>query len=186
MPQLALPLLFMDIETTGLSTTPLFLIGLLIWDGKHIALRQYLARDYSEEPALLHFFCAEASRCGTLISFNGRSYDIPYPKMRAAATGTQICLPGSHIDLLPLCRRAWGQRLPDCRLRTLGQAVCGLLVQEDIPGSQIPEAYHRFVRTADARELALIIHHNRIDLWTMAALAARLWGPPALQEFYNA
>jgi uncharacterized protein YprB with RNaseH-like and TPR domain len=40
----------------------------------------------------------------------------------------------------------------------------------DIPGSEIPGAYHEFVRTGDARRMAAVIHHNRLDLLSMLEL----------------
>jgi uncharacterized protein YprB with RNaseH-like and TPR domain len=40
----------------------------------------------------------------------------------------------------------------------------------DIPGSLIPEAYHQFVKSGNARRMADVIHHNALDLLTMAEL----------------
>jgi uncharacterized protein YprB with RNaseH-like and TPR domain len=44
----------------------------------------------------------------------------------------------------------------------------------DIPGWQIGEAYHSFVRTGDARAIARIVHHNLLDLLTMGELLCHL------------
>jgi uncharacterized protein YprB with RNaseH-like and TPR domain len=52
--------------------------------------------------------------------------------------------------------------------------ICGRLRDSDIPGDQIPDAYHEFVRTGNAAEMAEVIHHNLLDLVTMADLLVRL------------
>jgi uncharacterized protein YprB with RNaseH-like and TPR domain len=49
-------LLFFDLETTGLSSSPLFLIGTMTWEGPGLVIRQYFARDYSQERAVVSLF----------------------------------------------------------------------------------------------------------------------------------
>jgi hypothetical protein len=44
----------------------------------------------------------------------------------------------------------------------------------DVSGFEIPARYFQFVRSGDARPLASILEHNRLDLLTLAALTARL------------
>jgi uncharacterized protein len=83
-------------------------------------------------------------------------------------------LPHPHLDLLGESRRAWGRRLPNCKLQTLEHRICGRLREDDIPGHLIPEAYHEYVRTGDARQMLGVLHHNLLDLVTMADLLARL------------
>jgi uncharacterized protein YprB with RNaseH-like and TPR domain len=75
-----------------------------------------------------------------------------------------------HLDLLQEARKRWRGRVPNCRLQTLEQLFCGRARHGDIPGAAIPDAYHRFVSGGVARQLADIIHHNRLDLLTMAEL----------------
>jgi hypothetical protein len=168
-------LLFFDIEATGLSCSPLFLIGAMIWEADRLEVRQYLARDYSEEAAAITLFLAEAGRRERLVSFNGKSYDLPYIRMRAAATGVPCALDPPHLDLLHSARRAWCESLPDCRLQTLEREILGKpRGTADIPGADIPDAYHAFVRTRDARDIVRILAHNQRDLSTLAELLVLL------------
>ncbi|NIA21869.1 MAG: hypothetical protein GWP05_07895 [Anaerolineaceae bacterium] len=37
-------------------------------------------------------------------------------------------------------------------------------------GDQIPAVYHEFVRTKDARQMKIVLHHNALDLLTLAEL----------------
>ena len=170
-------LVFVDLETTGLGHSPLFLIGAMTWEDDELVVRQYLARHYGEESAVTHLFLEEARGKRLLISFNGKSFDYPYLRARAAANAVPWSLKIDHFDLLHECRRAWRHKLPNCRLQTLEQCICGRPPRHgDIPGAHIPDAYHDFVRTANAAELVRIIRHNMLDLITLAELLSRL--PP--------
>jgi len=166
--------LFLDLETTGLASTPLFLIGAMTWDDGSLVVRQYFARNYAEERATLSLFRNEASLRKALISFNGKSFDIPYLRARAAACGLPLRLDHQHLDLLHVCRRAWRDVLPDCRLQTLESRICGRPRHGDIPGHEIPDAYHEFVRTGDAAAMVQVLEHNMLDLITLAELMTKL------------
>jgi uncharacterized protein YprB with RNaseH-like and TPR domain len=163
--------LFMDIETCGLAGASIFLVGTMAYRHGELVFHQYLARDYAEEAAILHAFSRRYAASPLLVTFNGKAFDMTMIRERAAFHG--VPLPREeppHLDLLQEARRLWRGRLPNCRLQTLEQCLCGRSRTDDIPGWAIPEAYHRFVRTGDAGQLAGILHHNLLDLLTMAEL----------------
>jgi len=172
--------LHFDVEACGLVSAPLFLIGVMTEEPDGLVVRQLLARDYSEEAAVVRLFADAAATAAELVSFNGKSYDLPFIRTRAAATGVAFDLAPDlpHLDLLHACRRAWKERLPDCRLQTLETFVLGKPRPPDIPGGEIADAYHAFVRTGDATDLVKILDHNRADLVTLAELLARLEAEP--------
>ncbi len=87
-----------------------------------------------------------------------------------------------HCDLLHHARRRWKGRLPNCRLQTLEQFVCGRVREGDIPGSQIPATYHHYVRSGQTTEMGSVLLHNAIDLVTLLDLALRLAVGPARQS----
>jgi uncharacterized protein YprB with RNaseH-like and TPR domain len=167
-----------DLETTGLASTPVFLVGTMGWEEGKLVVRQFLARHYAEEPAILSLFLEWAASKALLVSFNGKSFDLPYVRVRAAANGIPFALDLPHLDLLHVSRRAWPDAVPDHRLQTLEAHVCGRVRSGDIPSHEIPDAYHAFVRTANAAELVEILRHNMFDLVTLADLMVRL--PPPL------
>lgn len=169
-------LLFVDLETTGLSSSPLFLIGTLAWEGEELVARQYLARHYGEEATVTALFASIMRARRLLVTFNGKSFDLPYVRMRAAAHRIRLGPELPHFDLLHICRRYWRSVLPNCKLQTLERLVCGRTRTGDIPGSEIPDAYHAYVRTENAADMVDILHHNLLDLLTMAELLTRL--PP--------
>ena len=166
-----------DLETTGLSCTPIFLVGAMSWEGDGLVARQFLARDYSEERAILSLFLDWAATKKLLVSFNGKSFDLPLVRVRAAANGIPFSLDLPHFDLLHAARRAWQGTLPNHRLQTLETQICGRARQGDIPSWEIPEAYHAYVRTANAAEIVEILRHNLLDLVTLADLMVRLPHP---------
>jgi uncharacterized protein YprB with RNaseH-like and TPR domain len=167
--------LFLDIETCGLAGCMVFLIGLMQYREGELHFEQYLARDYSEEPAILRAFAGRLSDARVLVSFNGKAFDMHL--IRDRAVFHSVGLPRGrvhHLDLLVESRRRWRGSVPNCRLQTLETHLCRRSRQGDIPGWAIPDEYHRFVRTGDARRIADIVHHNLLDLLTMAQLSCLL------------
>jgi len=161
-------LLYLDIETCGLSSAPVFLIGMLYLEGERMLIDQLLARDYEEEAPILEFFWANISRFDGIVTFNGKSFDLPFLKDRASYHRIEVEAPQMHFDLLHEARRRWRGVFPDCRLQTLEARVCRRLRSGDIPGSLIPRAYHEFVRSKDPGLVREIIEHNALDLVTMS------------------
>lgn len=172
----ALPagVVFLDIESCGFAGNPLFLVGALRIENGAFRLRQFFARHYDEERAVLQRVAEQLRPADTLCTFNGKAFDWPFLKDRASVHRVSLPLEISHCDLLHECRRVWGRSLPDCRLQTLEAHVCGRRRMADIPGSAIPDAYHRYVQTGDGRAMIDVIHHNAVDLVTLAELSVRL------------
>lgn len=167
--------LFMDIETTGLSMMPVFLIGTMECDDGEFRFRQYFARDYSEEAAIIAAFADRLKSSRVLVTFNGKSFDVPFLENRAAATDASFHRPSGHLDLLHEARRRYRGELPNCKLQTLEHEICGRAREDDIPGRDIPAAYHDFIKTGDAVKIKAILLHNLYDLLTMADLMGRMF-----------
>lgn len=161
---------FLDIETCGLANCPLFLIGIMSMRGNHSMVEQFFARDYSEEAALLAHLGEVLSGYRMLVTFNGKTFDVPYMRDRMILHQIEHEFDQEHFDLLPPARRLWRGKLPDCRLQTLEEHICGRRRFGDTPGNLIPQLYHDFVRTGNAAPLEGIFHHNALDLVTMAEL----------------
>ncbi len=168
---------FVDTETTGLAGNMVFLLGTMRVSGTTLTLRQVFARDYREEPALLAEWLRLLASSSMIVSFNGKAFDLPVLRDRFAVHGIESPAEPVHVDLLHHARRRWRGVLPDCRLQTLEWRVCGRRRTGDIPGEEIPAAYHRFVRTADPSDMLTVFHHNALDLVTLADVAAALTAP---------
>lgn len=171
-------LLFLDLETAGLSAAPLFLIGVLRLSGEGMLVEQYLARDYAEEAPMLWGFADATQGVGALVTFNGKSFDVPYIRDRMTYYHLPWAEEFAHVDLLHVSRRRWKGVLPNCKLQTLERHVCGRARLDDLPAGLIPERYHDFVETQEAATMAPILHHNWLDLVTMVEVLNELLDPP--------
>ena len=169
---------FLDTETTGLAGagTLAFMVGVAFFDKEAFVTRQYFLRDHGDEPALLHLLDELLAEKAGLVTFNGRSFDLPLLDARYLMNrmyGRVLDLP--HIDLLHPARRLWRARLGSCALGSLEQNLLGLQrTGEDVPGYLIPGLYHDYVRSGNGREMARVFYHNEIDLVSMVTLAARV------------
>ncbi len=166
---------FLDIETTGLSpTTYLFLIGLMFWEKGRFVAELVFARNYAEETAVLKYVRDTMSRFGSVVTYNGDRFDLPFIETRLATARVGPLDPIASVDLLYTARRVFRDVLPNCRLGTVERHIRGIDRTGDIPGRYIPAAYHDYVRTGDARAMKNVLYHNRMDLFTMAILINRL------------
>lgn len=167
-------ILFLDIETVGFHGTGLFLVGLLSHCGGGFRISQLFARDYSQEAAVLEHLREFYGCSDAVVTFNGRSFDLPFISDRAIIHRVDLKAPEIDIDLLHISRRLWKDSLPNCRLVTLEETICGRRRTGDLPSHLIPRAYHDFVQSGDARLMADVIRHNAWDLVTMAHLLAKI------------
>jgi len=174
--------LFIDTETTGLAGagTLAFMVGAAFFEsgptGDVFVVHQYFLRDHGDEPAMLLLLDELAAAKAGLITFNGRSFDVPLLDNRYLMNRMATDLRQKpHIDLLPPARRLWRQRLESCALGSLEQSLLGLRrTQEDVPGWLIPSLYNNYLRSGDARELRRVFYHNQIDMVSMVTLTSRV------------
>lgn len=163
---------FLDIETCGFSGSPAFLVGLLLLEEEGFRLRQFFARDFSEEESLLAatWESLEGFSAGPacLVTFNGAAFDLPHLRERSYVHGLRPPAVLRHLDLLPLSRKLFRGRFPDCRLQTLERYLCGRYRVDDLPGSEMGAAYQRFLEEGEEGPMAAALHHNALDLFTTA------------------
>jgi uncharacterized protein len=200
------PFVFFDLETTGLSGgagTYAFLVGCgSFTDDGRFATRQFLMTMPGDERAMLQTISSELDAAGALVSFNGKSFDVPvletrYLFHRLEWAGGKV----THLDALHPSRQFWGEparsvpagrdvrapwsldsRAPvpavrprsNCSLIALEEQVLGAARRDDVAGFEVPARYFQFLRTGDARPLAAVLEHNRLDLLSLAGLTAQL------------
>lgn len=166
---------FLDTETSGLAGgtgTYAFLVGAArVVDGRFV-LKQFFLRDPSEEPAMLEALIEFLAPCEGLVTFNGKSFDAPLLATRYSLHRIPVPFKSyAHIDLLPLARRLWRDRLPSRALKYLEEHVLGFArTSEEVPGYEIPWLYFDYLRTGDARPLGGVFYHNAMDVVAMSAL----------------
>lgn len=187
--------LFVDLETTGLSGgagTVAFLVGCGWFDLGAFQVRQFLLTSYAAERALLTAVAEQFDDCALLVTYNGKTFDVPVMETRWLFHRMELPLGGvRHFDMLHPARRLWkssahlaprsspiGPRTSaleedaGCRLSTLERTLCGVRRVGDVPGMEIPARYFGFLRTGNAAPLEPVLEHNRIDLISLAAVTA--------------
>lgn len=174
------PAAYFDTETTGLSTgagTVIFLAGVARVDGTRVSVRQYLLPDYPYEPALLRAVAADLASFERLVTYNGRSFDMPMLAARLTVHGLfreQATLPARHDDLLPDARRLFRRPLGGARLADVESGVLGVRRTSDCPGSEVPARYFGYLRGGSPDILAEVLDHNFQDVVSLALLEAEL------------
>ena len=173
----ARPGIYFDTETTGLSGgsgTLAFLIGSARLSPGTVELQQLLLTRFAAEPALLSAFANTLTTEDRLISYNGKSYDLPLLLTRYRMQAlTQPFTDMPHLDLLHPVRRLLGRCWPDCRLITLEQRLLGLRRYNDLPGAEAPAAWFDYVRQGHGERLIQVVEHNRQDIISLV-LAHRM------------
>lgn len=178
--------LFLDTETTGLAGgtgTYAFLVGLGFFTPTHFVVKQLLMRDYNEELALLYLLDQELQQKDTIISFNGKTFDLSLLQTRFTISrlGFQGTAGKKHLDLLHMSRRLWRHKLASCSLSSLEEHILGVKRTDDIPGYEIPQRYFEFLQTGDGSLLPNILEHNIIDIVSMATLLYRIHSTTELE-----
>ena len=172
--------LFLDTETTGLSGgagTVAFLVGLGRVEGDRFVVYQYMMSNYGAEALLLEKITPMIREAQTLVTFNGRSFDVPLLRSRFTMCRMDDPTAGKpHLDLIHPARRVWKLRLKDCSLNHIEETELGLHRDHDIPGAEVPERYFSFLKTGDMTLLEDVVDHNRQDIVSLGTLLARLAG----------
>jgi hypothetical protein len=148
-----------------------------------LRVRQFLLPGFEHERALLAMVAGWTVSQGTLVTFNGRSFDAPLIETRYLLHRLAFPLAGMpHLDMLHPARRLWKERpavagppldADSCRLPVLERHLAGYHRVGDVPGFEIPSRYFRFVRDGNAHPLEAVLEHNRIDLLSLALVTAR-------------
>jgi uncharacterized protein YprB with RNaseH-like and TPR domain len=164
-----------DTETTGLAggtgTYP-FILGVGFFKRGKFVVRQYILRDFSEEPAQLAAFTEDIRDLSTLLTYNGKSFDIPLLKTRYRIN--RMPMPFNdypHIDLVHPCRRLFKRHLDSFTLGTMEAMIVGYERVDDIPSHLIPFIYFDFLQNRDQELLLPILNHNRDDIVSLYLLA---------------
>ena len=175
-------LLFFDLETTGLGrdtgNLP-FLTGLGFFQEQSFVVEQLFLADPSREHEALERLGEHLSRPRVLVSFNGRTFDLPILRNRAIMhrLAAKLSLDShAHLDLLPPCRRLFRTRVTNCRLKTLEKELLAYERQGDPEGSEVCVIYQEFLRSGQWGRMPDVLSHNLLDIALMAPLLDRLCG----------
>jgi len=165
--------------------------GLRFFDADGFHTRQFFLSGYEAERELLDALAALAERFNGLVTFNGRTFDVPLIETRYLFHRLESPFADMpHFDMLHPARKLWRRRsiaqpshrerwsggrpgdAASCALGALEEAILGVQRFDDVPGFEIPSRYFNYLRTGDVAPLAAVFEHNRLDLLSLAALTA--------------
>jgi uncharacterized protein YprB with RNaseH-like and TPR domain len=194
---------FIDLETTGLSGgagTMAFLVGCGFFDLGAFQVRQFVLTSHAAERALLSAVAQFFEGADLIVTYNGKTFDVPVMETRWLFHRIQMPLDGvAHFDMLHPARRLWkgraafagtdrdhasapralgwdptrGEKDGGCRLSTLERVLFGVRRVGDVDGFEIPGRFFQFVRSGNPHPLEPVLEHNRLDLLSLAAVMAR-------------
>lgn len=177
--------LYLDTETTGLGPgagTVAFLVGLSWFDLSSettpaLVVEQLLVRRLGEELPVLARLEERLRWASMLVTFNGKSFDMPVLRTRFVMNQRQMPPEPPHLDLLHVARRIHKARAIGATLGTFEREVLGFVRENDVPSGEVSACYLHFLRTGDPRALMGVVDHNAWDVVSMAALVG-LYGEP--------
>lgn len=166
-------ILFIDIETTGLSpkTSSLYLIGCAFYKGNTLYTIQWFADDPSEEAEILSGFFAFVQNFSCLMHYNGSQFDLPYLNFKSEQNGLSNPLPGLlGIDIYKLIKPVKKLlSLTSLRQKAI-EDFLHITRNDQFDGGQLISVYKEYVNTKNAAQLSLLLLHNEEDLLGMHKL----------------
>ncbi len=173
-------ILFVDIETTGLSarSSSLYLIGVVFYKDGKWQYNQWLADKYEEELNVITAFFEFMHDYRFLIHYNGNRFDLPYLEEKAS----QYSMPYSFEKMngVDIYRRIKPYRdllgLPDLKQKTVEEFL-GLERTDPYTGGELISRYHDFVCERDPALMEDLLLHNADDLKGMVSVVSMLAYP---------
>jgi uncharacterized protein len=167
---------FIDTETTGLSGgtgTIAFLVGVGYFTKDCFRLDQCIMRDFDDEEPMLQYLAELFDKHETLVSYNGKSFDLPLLRTRFIQNRIPFREASlKHLDLVHAARRFWKRRLKDCSLGNVEREILSIHREGDVPSYLIPQLWFNYLEQQDARPLEGVIYHHEMDILSLVSLTA--------------
>lgn len=167
--------MFIDTETTGLSGgagTYVFLVGAAKFEKEGVHFAQFFLQDPANEPCQLAALEEFSVNTRVVVSYNGKSFDLPRIKNRYFFHGWPAPFQDIfHLDLLHIARRLWKNQLPTCSLGDIEYHLLGIQREShDIPGWQVSENFFEYLQNGDPVPLEGVFYHNEVDVISLITL----------------
>ena len=170
---------FVDTETSGLAGgggTIAFLIGIGYYYRGLFRVEQFFADSFSREEGMLDLVADFVRPFDTLVTFNGKAFDIPLLETRYLLKRKQSPFSRmEHLDLLHLSRQLWNLSLDNCKLQTIERDILGFRRDHDLPGNEIPQVYFDYIRLGNPDPLFRVFQHNADDIASLSGVTYLLW-----------
>jgi len=181
-------ILFIDIETTGLSpkTSDLYLIGAAYKAGNDWNIIQFLALSAADEKQVLSAFSDFSKGFKKLVHFNGDRFDIPF--LKAKYEKYDLSDPTADMDSFDLYKQVKNYKkqlgLPDCKQKTI-ELYLGIDRQDQYDGGKLIPVYKSYVEKRGSEDKRLLLLHNFEDVKGMFGLLPMLYYDSFFKQFKN-
>lgn len=160
-------ILFLDIETTGLSPvySQLYMIGLAYEKNGVWCIEQWMAESPEEESELVKKLSGLLPEYTHIFHFNGNRFDIPFLTEKAGKY--QVPLDFKTCQGIDIFKRAASLKkfllLPDCRQKTIEQFL-GMNRTDKYNGGELIQLYKTYTASPTDSLRQTLIQHNRDDM----------------------
>ena len=181
-------ILFLDIETTGLSpkNSDIYLVGTGFFKDDHFIVRQFFAESSQDEEGVLSAFSDFSREFNKVVHFNGDRFDIPFLQYKYEEY--KLSDPFERMESVDLYKIAKPFKtllgLPDCKQTTL-EHFLGIIRDDKYDGGRLISVYKDFVETRDLELLKLLMLHNAEDVKGMLQLLPILYFKEFFELFKN-
>ena len=170
---------FFDIETAGLRPTdPILCAALGSWTAHHPAemfhVKHAMLFHPRAEREMLRALMEELAQFDALCTYNGKSFDLPRVRARCQMLGIdpRAITRLRHLDLIHVARRhvPRGEVQGKLNLAALERGLLRFHRHDDLPGSEVPGRWHRFLESQRLELLDDLRDHNLLDVVSLASL----------------
>lgn len=177
-------LLFLDIETTGLSpkNSDIYLVGTGYFKDDSFVVKQFFAESGQDEEGILSGFSDFSRGFNKVVHFNGDRFDIPFLQYKYEEY--KLSDPFARMESVDLYKIAKPFKtllaLPDCKQTTL-EHFLNIKRDDKYDGGRLISVYKDFVETRNTELLRLLMLHNAEDVKGMLLLLPILY----FKEFFD-
>ncbi len=167
---------FFDTETTGLSGgagNMIFQAGIGYFEENTLIVDQFFISSPVEEPKFLSALNEILASHPTVVTYNGKSFDIPLLNTRLVLN-RMAEQELNVIDLLHASRTVWKHRLSSFRLTDVERGVLGVFRENDLPGAMVPGVYRDYILGRDTGAILEVLRHNHQDIVSLVLLLKHL------------
>lgn len=157
-------LLYLDIETTGLSpeTSALTVIGCCEKDREP---KQWFNESGMEQKDILASFLRYADRYDTIITYNGGTFDLPFLKKKCEEYDLTYSLENKNCMDLYKNLRSFKHLLPLKNLKQKSvEEFLGIQRTDRLSGRQLIKLYQDYIKIKEPELKSLILQHNKEDI----------------------
>lgn len=166
---------FIDIETTGLSSDYAFIymVGLAYYNqsASSYEIKQWLIQNPSEEKEMLTDVITFIEKYNTLVHFNGNTFDLPFIVSRCKANGLDVSF--DNFNGIDIFRRVSSLKhflkLDNCKQKSI-ELFLGINRNDLYSGKELIKVYRDYSSSLDEEAEKLLLLHNHDDMLGMLTI----------------